>query len=103
MNIFQGKIIAIIVLIISSYLAYSHYLTINKVTAIPFLDRIITTSEFLENDALQKKVIDYCGNNPGELNKDANCINAKSAMLTASGGSGKGNFPSYNLNSKSNK
>ena len=100
MNIFQGKIIAIVALIIVSYAAYSHYLNVSKLTNIPFLDRVVTTNEFIENSALQEKVVNFCQNDLGQLDKDPNCVNAKLAMLMAVGGSGKGNFPSINSTPK---
>ena len=47
-----------------------------KPTKIPFLDKVLTVSEFSEQIQLRDKVVEYCKNNRGELGDDPNCINA---------------------------
>lgn len=94
-------IIGIIVLCVASYATYSPYLL--KRAQAPFMGRVITTQEFSQNSALLKRAIDFCKNNPGELNSEPNCVNAESAMLLSIRGTGKGDFPSLNSHQNSNK
>jgi hypothetical protein len=63
-----------------------------KPTQIPFLDRVMTTDEFTAQPDVREKVLQFCGQNPGQIGADPNCINAQqsSRMTTA----GSGNFPS---------
>lgn len=62
-----------------------------KVTQVPELDRIMTVAEFVAQQPLRKKVFDYCTNNPGQMARDPNCINAIQAVRMTSAGTG--NFP----------
>lgn len=54
-------------------------------TALPFLDRVMTTDEFTQQPDLRKRVLDACEANPGELAKDPNCINAGTSQATEAG------------------
>jgi hypothetical protein len=63
-----------------------------KPTQIPFLARVMTTDEFTAQPDVRERVLQYCGQNPGQVGSDPNCVNAQqsSRMTTA----GTGNFPS---------
>lgn len=63
-----------------------------SVTQVPFLDRVLTVTEFVAQKPLREKVYAYCTNNPGQTALDPNCINAIQADHIAS--IGTGNFPS---------
>ena len=53
-----------------------------KPTAISFLDKVLTVEEFTKQPDLRKRVQSECHQNPGQLGKDPNCINAdRSAEL----------------------
>lgn len=54
-------------------------------TAIPFLDRVMTTDDFTQHPDLRKRVLDACEANPGELGKDPNCVNAGTSEATEAG------------------
>lgn len=65
---------------------------LQKVTEIPGLDRVMTTSEFTAQPALRDRVLKFCANDPGRYRADPNCVNSQqSARATAFG---TGNFPS---------
>lgn len=50
-------------------------------TKIDYLNRIYTTAEYLNDEALRAKVISTCDANDGELLSDPNCVNARMAEL----------------------
>lgn len=63
---------------------------LQKVTEVPGLDRVLTTSEFSAQRALRARVLQFCANDPGRYREDPNCVNSlQSARITAAG-SGSG-------------
>ena len=63
-----------------------------KVTQVPFLDRVMTVSEFTAAPEMREKVIAFCRNDPGETAADAkNCASALQSLHVSY--SGTGNFP----------
>jgi hypothetical protein len=62
-----------------------------KVTQVPFLDRVMTVSDFTAAPDMRKKVSAFCGNDPGQTMLDPNCRNAQQSLHLSY--SGTGNFP----------
>jgi hypothetical protein len=52
----------------------------------PKSERIYTVDEFLARPDLRKKFFALCGNDPGQNERDPNCINVVSAERIASAG-----------------
>ena len=64
---------------------------VEKVTKVPFLDKVLTAGEFSAQLPLRQKVLVFCADDPGRYRADPNCVNAQqSARLTVVG---NGNFP----------
>ena len=64
---------------------------VEKVTQVPFLDKVLTASEFSAQQPLRQRVLVFCANDPGRFRNDPNCLNAQqSARSTVVG---NGNFP----------
>jgi len=51
-----------------------------------------TAEYYINNEAELKAKIKECSNNPGELEKTPNCINAKQALKTKSRGTGRKDY-----------
>lgn len=66
-----------------------------KPTQISFLDRVVTVEEFTAKPELRARVLAECTSNPGQLNGDANCVNAKQSLRLSA--TGTGNFPSLDI------
>jgi hypothetical protein len=52
----------------------------------PKFDRVYTVKEFLAMPELRKKFFAMCANDPGQTERDPNCINVLSAERIASAG-----------------
>jgi len=50
-----------------------------KVTAVPFLDRVVLVDEFINQPDLRKRVIAFCLQDVQTKFSDANCLNAMHA------------------------
>ena len=53
-------------------------------TKVADLDRVYTVDEFTEDIGLRQRVLSACSANPGELQLDPNCMNAKASHVGAS-------------------
>lgn len=49
-------------------------------------DRVYTVEEFLAQPELRQRFFTMCGNNPGQSERDPNCINVLSAERIAASG-----------------
>lgn len=56
-------------------------------TAVSTVDRVYTVDEFVAQPALRAMVSTICGNDPGQLGQDPNCLNVRRADRIASAGS----------------
>jgi hypothetical protein len=59
---------------------------INPSIVAPQIDRVYTVKEFLALPELRKKFFEMCANDPGQTERDPNCINVLSAERIASAG-----------------
>lgn len=71
--------------------AFSMIGCIEKVTSIPFLDRVMTAGEFSAQPSLRQKVLVFCADDPGRYRIDPNCVNAQQSARQSV--VGNGNFP----------
>lgn len=62
-----------------------------KVTEVPFLDKVLTANEFNAQPPLREKVLVFCADDPGRYRGDPNCVNAQQASRLSMVGSG--DFP----------
>lgn len=56
-------------------------------TAVSTVDRVYTVEEFIALPDLRTRVGALCGNDPGRLGQDPNCLNVRRAERIASAGS----------------
>ena len=64
---------------------------VENVTQVPFLDKVLTASEFTAQQPLRQRVLVFCANDPGRFRGDPNCINAQQSARSTM--VGNGNFP----------
>lgn len=64
---------------------------VEKVTQVPFLDKVLTASEFSAQPPLRQRVLVFCADDPGRFRGDPNCVNAQQSARSTM--VGNGNFP----------